>query len=550
MTADTIDPGNGISEDEQGTPAGTGPREASRLDTIHTRLPVDLVERLVGKVSIHGAVGGRTQSYSPLTGELIADYPASAPQDVRAAFEKARAAQRAWADTPLAQRTKVARRLHDLLLERSEQLLDLVQIETGKARKHAMDEVLSAAAATRHYAFASRGYIRTKRRRGVLPVLTKVTETRVPKGAVGIITPWNYPLALCVSDVIPALIAGNAVVHKPDTQTALTGLRLRELTVQAGLPEDLWQVVVGDGPVVGVAVVDNADYIAFTGSTSTGRGVAQAAAARLVGCSLELGGKNAMLVLDDADLDKAVSGAVRGCFSSAGQLCISIERIYVHYTKYDDFLARFLTEVRAMRLGSGLDYTADMGSLTNTKQLENVTLHVEDAKAKGAKVLSGGRRRADIGPLFYEPTVLGDVKNIMRVYGEETFGPVVSVYSFKTENEVVAEANNTRYGLNASVWTRDNKRAREIASKLRTGTVNINEAYAAAWGSVAAPMGGMGQSGIGRRHGAEGILRFTEAQTSARQRLLPIAPWFGMPEQRWGALMLRSLRLLKALRMK
>lgn len=550
MTADTIDPGNGISEDEQGTPAGTGPREASRLDTIHTRLPVDLVERLVGKVSIHGAVGGRTQSYSPLTGELIADYPASAPQDVRAAFAKARAAQRAWADTPLAQRTKVARRLHDLLLERSEQLLDLVQIETGKARKHAMDEVLSAAAATRHYAFASRGYIRTKRRRGVLPVLTKVTETRVPKGAVGVITPWNYPLALCVSDVIPALIAGNAVVHKPDTQTALTGLRLRELTVQAGLPEDLWQVVVGDGPVVGVAVVDNADYIAFTGSTSTGRGVAQAAAARLVGCSLELGGKNAMLVLDDADLDKAVAGAVRGCFSSAGQLCISIERIYVHYTKYDDFLARFLTEVRAMRLGSGLDYTADMGSLTNTKQLENVTLHVEDAKAKGAKVLSGGRRRADIGPLFYEPTVLGDVKDIMRVYGEETFGPVVSVYSFKNEGEVVAEANNTRYGLNASVWTRDNKRAREIAGKLHTGTVNINEAYAAAWGSVAAPMGGMGQSGVGRRHGAEGILRFTEAQTSARQRLLPIAPWFGMSEQRWGALMLRSLRLLKALRMK
>ena len=203
-----------------------------------------------------------------------------------------------------------------------------------------------------------------------------------------------------------------------------------------------------------------------------------------------------------------------------------------------------------MRLGSGLDYTADMGSLTNTKQLENVTLHVEDAKAKGAKVLSGGRRRADIGPLFYEPTVLGDVKDIMRVHSEETFGPVVSVYSFKTESEVVAEANNTKYGLNASVWTRDNKRAREIAAKLRTGTVNVNEAYGAAWGSVAAPMGGMGQSGLGRRHGAEGILRFTEAQTVARERLLPIAPWFGMSDQRWGALMLRSLKLLKTLRMK
>ena len=217
--------------------------------------------------------------------------------------------------------------------------------------------------------------------------------------------------------------------------------------------------------------------------------MAQAAASRLIGCSLELGGKNAMLVLDDADIEKAVAGAVRGCFSSAGQLCISIERIYVHYTKYDEFLSRFLTEVRAMRLGSGLDYSADMGSLTNTKQLENVTLHVEDAKAKGAKVLSGGRRRAEIGPLFYEPTVLGDVKDTMRVYGEETFGPVVSVYSFKNEGEAIADANNTPYGLNASMWTRDNKRARELARQLHTGTVNVNEAYAAAWGSVGLPDG-------------------------------------------------------------
>lgn len=550
MTADTIDPGNGISEDAQDVPAGAGPQQATRLDSIHSRLSADLVERLIGKVAIHGAVGGRTQSYSPLTGELIADYPASAPQDVRAAFAKARAAQQEWGSTHLSHRTAVARRLHDLLLERSDQLLDLVQIETGKARKHAMDEILSAAAATRHYAYASRGYIRSKRRRGVLPVLTKVTENRIPKGVVGIITPWNYPLALAVSDVIPALIAGNAVVHKPDTQTALTGLRLRELAVQAGLPEDLWQVVVGDGPVVGPAVIADADYVAFTGSTATGRTVAQAAASRLIGCSLELGGKNAMLVLDDADIDKAVSGAVRGCFSSAGQLCISIERIYVHYTKYDEFLSRFLTEVRAMRLGSGLDYTADMGSLTNTKQLENVTLHVEDAKAKGAKVLAGGRRRAEVGPLFYEPTVLGDVKNTMRVYGEETFGPVVSVYSFKNEGEAIADANNTPYGLSASMWTRDHKRAREIARQLHAGTVNVNEAYAAAWGSVDSPMGGMGQSGLGRRHGAEGILRFTEAQTAARQRLLPIAPWFGMSEQRWGTLMLRSLKLLKVLRMK
>ena len=544
MTAETVEPGSDIPEN------GALSADASRLDTIHTRLTAELVQRLVGQVAVHGAAAGAVSAHSPLTGELIAEYPECAPQDVAAAVAKGRAAQAMWRHVPVGQRAKVLRAFHDLLLDRSEQLLDIVQIETGKARKHAFEEILAAAGVARHYANASHGYLRRRRRRGVLPALTKVYETRVPKGVIGVISPWNYPLALAVSDVIPALMAGNAVVHKPDTQTALTALRLRELAVQAGLPADLWLIVVGDGHVVGSAVVDNADYVAFTGSTATGRVVAQRAAARLIGCSLELGGKNAMLVLDDADVEKAVAGAIRGCFSSAGQLCISIERLYVHYTKYDDFLARFLTEVRAMRLGSGLDYSADMGSLTSTKQLETVTLHVEDAKAKGARVLAGGRRRAEIGPLFYEPTVLGEVKDIMRVYAEETFGPVVSVHSFTNESEVVSAANATPYGLNASVWTRDHKRAREIAGKLHAGTVNVNEAYAAAYGSVDAPMGGMGDSGLGRRHGADGILRFTETQTVARQRLLPIAPWFGMSEQRWGRLMVRSLRLIKALRMR
>jgi succinate-semialdehyde dehydrogenase/glutarate-semialdehyde dehydrogenase len=544
MTAETVEPGSEISE------SGALSVDASRLDTIHSHLSAELVQRLVEQVAVHGAAAGTVTSHSPLTGEQVAEYPECAPQDVVAAFAKARAAQAAWQDVPTRQRAKVLRGFHDLLLDRSEQLLDIVQIETGKARKHAFEEILAAAGVARHYAHSSRAYLRRRRRRGVLPLLTKVHENRVPKGVIGIITPWNYPLALAVSDVMPALMAGNAVVHKPDTQTALIALRLRELAVQAGLPADLWLIVVGDGHVVGTAVVDNADYVAFTGSTATGREVAQRAAARLIGCSLELGGKNAMLVLDDADIEKAVDGAVRGCFSSAGQLCISIERLYVHYTKYDDFLARFLTEVRAMRLGSGLDYTADMGSLTSTKQLETVTLHVEDAKAKGARVLAGGRRRAEVGPLFYEPTVLGEVKDIMRVHSEETFGPVVSVYSFTNETDVIAAANSTSYGLNASVWTRDHKRARDIARKLHAGTVNVNEAYAAAYGSVDAPMGGMGDSGLGRRHGAEGILRFTEAQTVARQRLLPIAPWFGMSDQRWAALMTRSLRLIKALRMR
>ncbi len=345
-------------------------------------------------------------------------------------------------------------------------------------------------------------------------------------------------------------MAGNAVVNKPDTQTALTALWARELLVEAGLPADLWQVVIGDGPVIGPAVVEHADYVSFTGSTRTGRDVAQRAAARLVGASLELGGKNAMLVLSDADLDAAAAGAVRACFSSAGQLCISIERLLVHRSVADAFLERFAARTRALRLGGGLAYGADMGSLVSVRQLETTTRHVEEAVKAGATVVAGGRARPDLGPFFFEPTILDGVTPEMAVCAEETFGPVVSVYCFDTEDEAVAAANSTPYGLNSSVWTRDLRRGRSVAARLRTGTVNVNEAYAAAYGSVGSPMGGMGDSGLGRRHGAEGILRFTEAQTIATQRLMPIAPSFGLDDRQFTAVMTGGLRALKALRFK
>jgi succinate-semialdehyde dehydrogenase/glutarate-semialdehyde dehydrogenase len=278
--------------------------------------------------------------------------------------------------------------------------------------------------------------------------------------------------------------------------------------------------------------------------------VAQQAAGRLIGCSLELGGKNAMIVFDDADLDKAVPGALRACFTSAGQLCISIERMYIHHSIYDQFVERFVTEVKALKLGSKLDFGSDIGSLTNTKQLETVTQHVEDARIKGAKVLAGGRRRPDIGPLFYEPTVLTDVAPGMTLHAEETFGPVVSLYRFENEAEVVKAANDTRFGLSTSIWTRDTKRATEAALRLHTGMVNINEGYAAAFGSVAAATGGMGDSGLGRRSGADGLWRYTEIQTVARQTLLPIAPSLGMSPARFTRALSSSLRVLKALRMK
>jgi succinate-semialdehyde dehydrogenase/glutarate-semialdehyde dehydrogenase len=522
---------------------------ATRLESIRPHLPREFVARLVEDVVV-GSSAGTTAIHAPVTGEVIVELPQSAPGDVRLAFQKARAAQPAWAARPVGERAAVLRRMHDLLFDNEPHLLNLVQIETGKARLHAYEELAGSAAALRHYAKAAPGYLKRRRKPGILPGLTKVSEVRHPKGVVGLITPWNYPLALVAMDIAPALVAGNAVVHKPDNATTLTALYLRQFAVRAGLPQDVWQIVTGEGPVTGPAVVDHADYVAFTGSTRTGRQVAQQAGGRLIGCSLELGGKNSMIVFDDADLEKAVQGALRGCFSSAGQLCVSFERIYVHYSMHDQFVERFVTETKALRLGGGLDYSADIGSLASTRQLETVTMHVEDARAKGAKVLAGGRRRPDVGSLFYEPTILAGVTPTMTVYAEETFGPVVSVYGFKNEAEVLDAANDTPYGLNAAVWTRDAKRAREAALRLHSGMVNVNEAYAAAFGSVAAAIGGMGDSGLGRRNGAEGIQRYTEVQTIARQTILPIAPWFGEPAERFTKQLTFSLRMLKRLGMK
>ncbi|WP_329495466.1 succinic semialdehyde dehydrogenase [Kitasatospora herbaricolor] len=528
---------------------GRNPAAPGGARTVASAVTPTLVARLAAGVTAAGEPVP-VHTVAPLTGERLATLPQSTPADVELAYELARRAQHGWAALPLRRRAAVLLRFHDLLLQRQDEVLDLIQAETGKARLHAFEEVLGAALAARHYGRAARKYLRDRRRGGAVPVLTHTVEARRPKGVIGQISPWNYPLELSVGDALPAFVAGNAVVNKPDTQTALTALWARELLVEAGLPADLWQIVIGDGPVIGPAVVEHADYVSFTGSTRTGREVAQKAAARLVGASLELGGKNALLVLADADLDKAAEGAVRACFSSAGQLCISVERLFVHRSVADEFLARFAARTGALRLGGGLAYGADMGSLVSDRQLEVVTQHVEEAVKAGATVLAGGRARPDLGPLFFEPTILDGVTPGMAVCAEETFGPVVSVYRFDTEDEAVAAANSTSYGLNSSVWTKDPRRGRAVAARLRTGTVNVNEAYAAAYGSVASPMGGMGDSGLGRRHGAEGILRYTEAQTIASQRLLPIGPSLGMDDERFAALFTTGLRAMKAFRLK
>ncbi|MER7455115.1 succinic semialdehyde dehydrogenase [Nocardia beijingensis] len=503
-----------------------------------------LIARLPSGVSA-GADADRVVTNTPYTGAPLTDMPVSTPADVDAAFERARAAQPGWAAMPVGDRKAILLRFHDLLLERRSEVLDLMQAESGKTRRDAFLEVSDIAIASRYYARRAAKLLAPRRRRGAIPLLTHTTELHHPKGVVAIISPWNYPLSMAAGDTIPALMAGNAVVQKPDTQTALTALWALELMREAGLPTDVWQMVVGRSSSIGGALMDNADYMMFTGSTASGRRIARDAGERLIGASLELGGKNAMLVLDDADIDRTVNGAVLACFSSTGQLCVSIERMYVAEAIHDQFVAAFVARTKNLQIGGAYDYSRDVGCLTNQSQLETVTSHVEDAVAKGATVLAGGRARPDLGPLFYEPTILTGVTPDMKLYDHETFGPVVSIYSYRDLDDAIARHNATQYGLNASVWTRDGAKGRAVAARLRAGTVNVNDAYAAAWGSIDSPMGGMGDSGVGRRHGADGLLKYTEPQTIAHQRVMGFDPPAGISYQEWTTTLAVFLKLLK-----
>ncbi|MFD0067460.1 succinic semialdehyde dehydrogenase [Streptomyces sp. NPDC056690] len=504
-----------------------------------------LLTQLTARVSA-APNAARVTTNAPYTGVPLADFPVSTPEDVEAAFGRARIAQKSWAATPISERKRIMLRYHDLVLARQDEALDLMQAENGKTRRDAYLEVVDIGIVSRYYARNADKYLSPKRRRGAIPLLTHTTELRHPKGVVTVISPWNYPLSMAASDTIAALMAGNAVVQKPDTQTALTALWSMNLMYEAGLPADVWQMVIGRGSSIGGALMDNANYMMFTGSTATGRQIASDAGKRLIGASLELGGKNAMIVLDDADIDKAAEGAVNACFPSAGQLCVSIERLYVAESIRDKFVAAFVARTKKLKIGAAYDYSIDVGSLTTASQLKTVTAHVTDAVAKGATVLAGGKARPDLGPLFHEPTILTDVTPDMTLYDHETFGPVVSIYSYRDVDEAIARANATAYGLNASVWSSNGARGRAVAARVHAGTVNVNEAFAAAWGSIDAPMGGMGDSGLGRRHGADGILKYTEAQTVAHQRIQGFYPPARISPETWATLLTGALKVMKA----
>lgn len=520
------------------TRAPPHPADAGRIDDA-------LLARLARLAAAGDGPREGIEVTAPFTGEVLGTVPRTTPGDVRRAAERARAAGREWAERPVRDRARVLFRLHDLVLDRREEAQDLIQLEAGKARLDAFEEVADVAVVARYYAVHGPGHLRPRRRRGAVPSLTATREIRRPVGVVGIISPWNYPLSLALSDALPALLAGNAVVLKPDPRVSFSALWAAAALREAGLPPEVFQVVTGEGPELGPPLIDSVDHVSFTGSTRTGRVVGRRAAERLIGCSLELGGKNPMVVFEDADLDHVVEGALRGCFASAGQLCISLERVYVHASLFDEFAGRLARRAARLRLGAGIGWGYDVGPLASAAQLEKVSGHVEDAVAKGASLLTGGRARPDIAPYSYEPTLLTDVREGMALFGEETFGPVVSLYPFRTAEEALERANAGPYGLSASVWTRDRRFGRRFAARLRAGTVNVNDAYAAGWASVDAPMGGVGDSGVGRRHGREGILAYTEAQTIAVQRFRPLVPPAWMGPERWAALLGRFLRLLR-----
>jgi aldehyde dehydrogenase (NAD+)/succinate-semialdehyde dehydrogenase/glutarate-semialdehyde dehydrogenase len=314
---------------------------------------------------------------------------------------------------------------------------------------------------------------------------------------------------------MPALIAGNGVVLKPDNKSALCVAYGVSLLYEAGLPRGLVQLVCGEGPDVGPHLIDNADFVMFTGSTNTGRYVGARAGQNLIDCTLELGGKNPLIILEDANLDEAVPGALFGAFLNAGQACMHIERIYVPTKLADEFTRRFVKAAQEIKLGATYDYDVEMGGLVSEQQRDRVLSHIEDAVEKGATVLTGGKARPDLGPTFVEPTVLTGVTEDMLHARQETFGPVVTIYTYNTVDEAVAAANDTDYGLNASVWGTDLKAAEEVGRRIQSGGININDGLACSYASKKTPSGGLKNSGVGARHGDAGLLKYTDVQNVA-----------------------------------
>ena len=469
-------------------------------------------------------------SYDPATGEEIGRAPLTSSQGVTQATRRAREAQPAWAALSFRERGRIILKARQIVLDEVDGIATLISRETGKPIAEAISmEIVPTLDLMQYFARQTAKLLRPQKidigQYGLMGRSSRIIYK--PVGVVGIISPWNFPWSTPLAEVVMALMAGNAVVLKPSELTPLTALKIGQVFNRAGLPDGLLNVITGDGST-GAALIDaRVDVIMFTGSVATGKRVAEAAARHLTPVVLELGGKDPMIVLEDADLENAARGAVWGAFANAGQACASVERCYVQESIAPKFIERIVTETRALKQNIGASDDTDVGAMSSEKQLRIVEDHVNDAVRLGARVLTGGRRAANFNGPFYEPTVLTDVDHSMDVMREETFGPVLPVMTFNTEDEAIGLANDSAYGLTASVWTKNIARGRRLAQRIEAGTVTVNEVlYTAAVAQT--PWGGVKDSGYGRTHGRLGLLEMVTPQHIHVNRVafLPDLWWF------------------------
>ncbi len=449
---------------------------------------------------------------SPVTLQPIGELECATAADVRAAVERARKAQAAWAELPVRERAQYLWRMLDQFVRRQDEVIDAVLAETGKARSEAISmEVFACCDSIAYYAKRAEKFLAPEKRRihGVMGFAKRLTLVYKPLGVVGLITPWNGPVVLAVNPLVQAVVAGNAVVHKPSEVTPFSALVVKCFTEEAGWPADLYQVVQGDGATGAALVESGVDKISFTGSVATGRRVAEACGRNLTPCTLELGGKDAMVVCADADLDRAAQGALIGSCMNTGHYCCGTERIYVVEEIYGQFLDKVVAGAKQLRQADRGEF--DVGAVFWDKQLDIIESHMADAVAKGARVLVGGRRNPKLAGLYFEPTVVVDVNHDMDLMRKETFGPIVAIQKVKSEDEAIRLANDSEYGLNGNVWTADTEKGMRIAQRIETGGVCVND-MAITYGVPEAPFGGVKTSGVGAVNGAQGLRGYCHAQ--------------------------------------